>query len=525
MLKNTVDITGLYIASLLKRSSLTTENLHRECTSRDCNAYQVDNSTYKTLHTQDCSGSLNCLSAFVDDQQVSSILEDGDEIPVVSLASYSMKDGICTLKVTKSSAYVAISHVWAHGLGNVETNSLPLCQIKRLAKLITQSFRSARRYIDPAIWIDTLCVPVAEHLIKYRKLAIAKMAETYKRADQVLVLDTELQQASSTGSRAELATRILCCGWMRRLWTLQEALLSDSRPNCQKLYIQFLDGPIPFNSLLDSKDILSLHNSETALAALFTRLPQFGNSVQNLSTLTRALEYRRTSRPKDEALCLISILGGDVKRLVDIASADQRMQAFYSLLTELPSEIIFHKGRGLDIDGYRWAPASFLTSSKSQVALGPSYAPSAIHDSQGLHVKFPGFLVSAKKNQVSTSYGLYFKDSEGAPKLRRLSLYLEELDYNVDFLRTMYEQSRRQTRFVRLVLKTDRPAVIMNGLSQGRSGAVLVAILSEDQDTLYCRYLSKAEIWPSSKSESEAEESSSMIAVQHTAVGQRWCIR
>ena len=114
---------------------------------------------------------------------------------------------------------------------------------------------------------------------------------------------------------------------------LQEALLSDNRSNCQNLCIQFSDGPIPLNSLLKN-DVPTLYNPEKALGVFFSRLPRFGIMVENLSTLTRVLEHRKTSRPKDEALCLISVLGGDVKKLVGMALVDQRMQAFYSLLKD-----------------------------------------------------------------------------------------------------------------------------------------------------------------------------------------------
>ena len=520
MLENTVDNTGLYIASLLRRPSFSTEKLHLECTSQDCYAYQVDNATYKTAHTRDCSDPFNCSSVFVDDRQVSSILEDGDKIPVVSLTSIDVEDGRQTLKVITSSTYVAISHVWAHGLGNVDANSLPLCQITRLRELIVQLSQSTQRCIQPALWIDTLCVPVAKHLNDYRKLAITKMAETYRRANQVLVLDMELQQTLSTSSRTELTTRILCCGWMRRLWTLQEALLSDDRPNCRKLYIQFSDGSIPFNSLIQT-GILTLQNSEKALGALFSRLPQYGNVAGNFSTLTRALEYRKTSRPKDEALCLISILGGDMKRLADIESADERMQAFYSMLKELPSEILFHKGRSLNTDGYRWAPMSFLSSCKSQVALTSSRAPLATHDSQGLYVKFPGFLVSVDKNMVGTRYGLYFQDPERDQKRHHLTVYQKRVDYTVDFVHTMHKEVQRNKRFLKLILDADRPAVIVNGSDEDRSEAVLVAVLREANDTIYCRYLHRAQVFPI---DSRPEQDSVMITIQNAAVNQRWCI-
>ncbi|KAL9118922.1 MAG: hypothetical protein Q9187_004523 [Circinaria calcarea] len=526
MLEDLVDTTGLYIASLLKRPSLSNEQLHSGCTSQDCNAYQVDYQTYKTKHTRECLDLSSCPFVFVDDQKVSSILENGDKIPVISLTSCNIEDGRLMLEVVESSAYTAFSHVWGHGLGNVKTNSLPRCQIQHLTDLVAKLSQSTGRCAQPMIWIDTLCVPVAKNLKKYRRLAIAKMAETYKKADQVLVLDLELQQALSTASRTELATRILCCSWMRRLWTLQEAVLTDNRPNCEKLYLQFRDGPIAFNSLLRS-DILTLSHSEKALGALFSRIPQSENMTTNLGRLTSSLEYRKTSRLMDEPLCLLSILGGNVKRLVDLSSAEQRMQAFYSFLEEIPSEILFHKGRSLEIDGYRWAPISFLSSCKSQTVLRRRHAPPAIHNSQGLHVRFPGFYLSTEKHLADASRGIYFEDPENNRQVQHLWPYLGESDYHTSYAtevaaQAVYKQSQGMEKFANLVFQTDRPAIIIN--TSDRSEVVLVAVLRETEGTLFCQYLQRGYIRPR-PSELLAGKDFIWITAQSIAVNQQWCVR
>jgi hypothetical protein len=50
--------------------------------------------------------------------------------------------------------------------------------------------------------------------------------ELRKNADKVLVLDAELLRATSLATDLEVLARILCRGWLRRLWTLEEALVA-----------------------------------------------------------------------------------------------------------------------------------------------------------------------------------------------------------------------------------------------------------------------------------------------------------
>ena len=237
MLTDMMDYIGLYIASMLKRPFNNGQRSHSTCTAQQCNANQVNESSYETKQTKGCLNPADCPYIFADDQEVSAILQQG-QIPVIKILYSPVDKNEVELRVIPSSSpYVAISHVWAHGLGNPTTNSLPRCQIQRLDSLTQELFSPMSRFVLPALWIDTLCISVHESLRDKRKLAISRMAETYGKADQVLIIDRDLMQASRNCSRTETATRVLCSDWMRRLWTLQEAVLTDNRPNCKKLRI------------------------------------------------------------------------------------------------------------------------------------------------------------------------------------------------------------------------------------------------------------------------------------------------
>ena len=56
-----------------------------------------------------------------------------EEVPVVVL-----EGGQLAVKGASEGPYVAISHVWADGLGSTTEEGLPRCQVERLSKLASQ---------------------------------------------------------------------------------------------------------------------------------------------------------------------------------------------------------------------------------------------------------------------------------------------------------------------------------------------------------------------------------------------------
>ena len=128
--------SGMYFASMLKHPTPT--NDHKACTRNRCKMNQIDEATYKTKHVQ--SG-CDCCFIGPNMAEIAKVLESGD-IPVIAIKT-SLTGGGCRLRVVPfrpdhsgSNPFIAISHVWGDGMGNVNENALPDCQIRRLKSLV-----------------------------------------------------------------------------------------------------------------------------------------------------------------------------------------------------------------------------------------------------------------------------------------------------------------------------------------------------------------------------------------------------
>ena len=103
---------------------------HQSCTDEKCQANQINLSQYTTKHRHD---RCQCSDFRVDVKEVIRILSRG-VLPLlrIKLAPYLEDLRIDVVEATPTSKYVAISHIWADGLGNPHTNALPRCQLQHL---------------------------------------------------------------------------------------------------------------------------------------------------------------------------------------------------------------------------------------------------------------------------------------------------------------------------------------------------------------------------------------------------------
>lgn len=333
-----------------------------------------------------------------------------------------------------------------------------------------------------------LCIPVSPKLRQYRKQAIRLLARAYTEAMAVLVLDRELCHFESRKAPAlELGIRVLCSGWLKRLWTLQEASLADGPQGASVLYFQMADGPAYWNRLArcvqykpylevppspkPSATAVSIKDTKADLlyemhlmTAMEDRIPSVG-AIRNprfdtkFQKAVHAVQNRCTSKAEDEPICLASLLGLDLESTLNAKDVDNRMAEFYKLLHEVPTAILFSEfgtpdflAKNLAIPPYRWAPRSLLlleqpmeiTNALSAMRfMDPPLPLHGLCEDDGLHIQHPGFL---------------FDDSEPVCILRQSTVLdtTDEKSYSLSLaLSDSSPQSVGPLRRCALIFKTD----------------------------------------------------------------------
>ena len=341
---------------------------HRDCTEDRCVAHSINLSQYETRH---CEGCEHCEDVPIDNKPIMNILQSG-ELPLVLIKRRideprKVSVELCST-ADRGNNYVAISHVWADGMGNPEANSLPQCQLARLSDIVDSIDDGEQR---AAIWLDTFCCPVDQ---EGKKLALSRMRRTYFEARKVLVLDSTLYYYNSQDIQpAEVNAKILTSPWMRRLWCLQEGALARG----DSLWVYFKDGPVYMPVLwrrlhvLYSQDLkYRLLVQDMIVDTLPMSLDNYYYSTPkrtpNLALLDRALSYRNTTVPSDEPLCIATLMGLNMDRILSLCG-EERMATVWDLIAEkneggLPSGIIFLEGPKQEKKGYHWAPSTLLPS-------------------------------------------------------------------------------------------------------------------------------------------------------------------
>jgi hypothetical protein len=358
-------VQGLYVARMMDKS-LPSRN-HENCTEFVCRYFQINMGAFQLQHQGD--GCL-CEALQVDNDELTRMLRKDDTFPLLRLTGdlYHLKAELIESK--SDVAYVAISHVWADGLGNPNSNSLHRCKLHYLREVVASidNHDIGNENNAPFIWLDTLCCPAEDG--DGKQLAIEKIRVVYQNAKHVLVLDAGLMSYSvSEQDEFEQLVRIYTSGWMRRLWTLQEGALAKS------LYFQFADKAVSIVELMNNlfkkcnhmkyKAIFTdLWGEYQGLVSFFHQMPGVVG-LNKLATLDQSLQFRSVSVPTDEALCIGTLLSLNLYEVLNVKEKGHRMQKVWELIAAkkggLPMQIIFFQEPRINAPGWRWAPQSLLT--------------------------------------------------------------------------------------------------------------------------------------------------------------------
>ncbi|KAK5736311.1 hypothetical protein LTR17_007475 [Elasticomyces elasticus] len=414
--------TPSYLATMIDRPFMATN--HETCSRARCQSSFLDESSYRTRH--ECNGD-RCNLLAVNIEEVSEIICQGGT-PSIVISAVDNESGELerniSLEVLNRRPTIAISHVWSHGLGNPTKNALPACQLLRLLSLMShldsdqsgrvQEFYGRCKYTSPPFWIDTLSIPVQEQFCQSRKLAIASLPSLFSSCKFVLVLDTELENATACATRSELCLRILLSGWMKRLWTLQEGVLGR-----HALWFQFRERAIPLAEIIEEVDNSPCHPFNRIRQTVLARLPLHTllsqKNVLGLKLLPAALFHRATSKLEDEPVCIAGLLGANLGKILEMSDSSSRMKALLIEIGKLPQGILFLAGPKLEKENFRWAPTSLLVDQIEDAGLLlPSLNRDLIEcDANGIHGTFKWLKVEHDVMRLRSDWIILMEQTDG----------------------------------------------------------------------------------------------------------------
>lgn len=269
---------------------ILSKEAHEKCERKECKfkSTEKNGSKYKTRHRESCRSVANCAMVGPDVNCLVNIIRSNQ----TPLLRYDKASSTVIVEPYTRQKYATISHVWSDGYGNRDDAQLPECQVKYISDLL-----EARVGGRTLFWMDTLANP--PHSFKEeRRTAVQRIGEVYRYADFTLVLDLALNNITTGQQYHEIALRILASGWMRRLWTLQEAYLS------RKIIFAFIG-----KEQMDLDDLESSYSNARDLLA------------SNVATPAKAYFYHMMGPERKHRLDSINSTEEPPKKLCDVIAS------------------------------------------------------------------------------------------------------------------------------------------------------------------------------------------------------------
>ena len=418
--QNTIGLLYLHFLNMSMQ-----EKNHRECTQDRC-IHEITSGVLVPQHV--CNDQTQCKEVFSDQEELAKII-DLDQTP---LLKYEKQSGRPNLSIRASSpgqpgqpSFKAISHVWSDHFGDPGSNKIQECVLERFMEIFNYIDQPEMR--EQYFWIDTLAIPVKPKYREQRTKAVQSMQNVYANAKCTIVLDRALMKGSLGATYASNAMKITMSGWMRRLWNLQEAVLS------KELWFDFSDHPLALSDLEDAYEeqstSIQTQLEEVARAYHHGILGDLRKDLRKkkkkidsavVAATWKAVQWRSTARPEHEAFALAILFGRDVRDLINLdlidpekgpspEDLDKRMRILLRLLAQdkdmIPSGIIFVPGERLDGPGYGWATRSWLAGQHEvdpPDPLGFSLSDwASFRLGQGLDVRYPGFKIHPITDQAA----------------------------------------------------------------------------------------------------------------------------
>ena len=518
------------------------DDYHWRCKDGKCSANQSNLTAYQKKHVTGC----NCEQLSIDTKRLNEILEDG-YLPLLRIQQGHTLNELSVELVSSqaTSRYIALSHVWADGLGNPHENALPRCQLDFLRRTIKEYYEDVlpEEFGGVLLWCDTLCCPVQPG--KAKQIALVKMKQTYLKATRVLVLDASLAiQNIKTMDLYEACIKIFNSRWTRRLWTLQEGALAapDSR-----LAFLFRDRAISLRYLTRKIVELSTTNIGRKGVAMniLARIASFsavsyevdGTQHVDLGSIEAGLQNRSVSDPSDEPLLIANLLDLDVGNILNgpcpvpnhqncagFGCDYSRIHRLWLLMPTafqgIPKTILHRVGPRLSEAGFRWAPSTLLhkeplnymlqsrvqskktdttTTNSRPTSLVTENMDRGIPDSRGLLVRFPGYSFSMARCPAGIPYNLWnVRQQEGGINLRGVDATWYMIDgrlpagrdhsLSTKSLREIVEEEGGNLWVTHVESAFSKPQLVAQAKGgQQVTDALLVSLVSDENGIKYVR--------------------------------------
>lgn len=273
----------IYLCQLMRQPKRPGWPAKCEIVSR-CSCFHFDRKAFTYPHvfeTCKCKSIQSCAGDMLE------ILQAGG-ITLVKVTAEHVRGDLKVVsaeyvRATPTLPFVAISHVWADGLGHPEAGTILECQLQKVLNgigcvqkhLLELSLRDAMKGLllrgrtsttnTFHFWVDFICIP-QEQLDRgestllslswqtqptlesqgvsdqksNQDTAMSLMPAAYSLADYVLVLDDELNLVTPDSTSLEIRARLAACAWNSRYWTFQENCLG------RRAYLTYQDTCMPF---------------------------------------------------------------------------------------------------------------------------------------------------------------------------------------------------------------------------------------------------------------------------------------
>ncbi|EWG49979.1 hypothetical protein FVEG_09320 [Fusarium verticillioides 7600] len=411
---------------------------HRRCTPSKCEFIEAldnppDNNRglireYRPSHAQGCT---ECGMIGPNENDILDVLERSNASKTVVFPLIRVwednENKTLEIKVEEwkvGTPYATVSHVWSQGLGNRNKREIHVCQLRAIKDLLQQVFGEKESYL---FWLDTFAIPQrgtgdTRHGQLKRK-AIGLIHHIFNNAEHCIILDRYLMnfgRAYDSNCRA-IGAEVLASGWMMRLWTLQEAFVSDQLHLALRGHDVFNKKPHDLDNFwtdTNGQDVLRSSITEITRGKVEVNLMRTGprrplaeKSISERALLIgsawRAVRYRTTRNPGEETLALsslldIPILQDDESPVLSTSREEDRerlMERFWGTVgndnafgNAIPPGIIFLPGKRLSSEGFRWAPFTWMSG---EVEAYPFPLDNPKHPTKlipkGLVVQLPGF--------------------------------------------------------------------------------------------------------------------------------------